>query len=106
MMATKPQQLAQYFCTGAQLDPATWRHYALAVDMYTHFTSPIRRWGPGHVLGGWQGCAVVLVGAWIYLFAGTQVARGMAICVWWQMVGAWIYVFAGRCWWRGCVVLS
>lgn len=44
MMATKPQQLAQYFCTGAQPDPGTWRHYALAVDMYTHFTSPIRRW--------------------------------------------------------------
>jgi hypothetical protein len=42
MLTTKPMQLAQYFCTGAVEGMANWRHYALAVDMYTHFTSPIR----------------------------------------------------------------
>jgi DIS3-like exonuclease 2 len=42
LLATKPMQLAQYFCTGEAPEVATWRHYALAMDHYTHFTSPIR----------------------------------------------------------------
>jgi hypothetical protein len=42
LLATKPMQLAQYFCTGEEPVVATWRHYALAMDHYTHFTSPIR----------------------------------------------------------------
>ncbi len=41
MMVTKPMQLAQYFCT-ADHDPDQWGHYALAMEHYTHFTSPIR----------------------------------------------------------------
>jgi hypothetical protein len=41
LLATKPMQLAQYFCT-ADRDRKAWAHYALAVDLYTHFTSPIR----------------------------------------------------------------
>ncbi len=41
LLVTKPMQLAQYFCTG-MLEPEAWQHYALAVDEYTHFTSPIR----------------------------------------------------------------
>lgn len=41
LLATKPMQLAQYFCTAGR-DKASWVHYALAMDMYTHFTSPIR----------------------------------------------------------------
>eukprot|EP00960_Hanusia_phi_P017111 503360-Hanusia_phi.AAC.1 len=36
-------QLATYFCTG-KLPEDSWGHYALAMDMYTHFTSPIRRY--------------------------------------------------------------
>jgi exoribonuclease R len=46
LLATKPMQLAQYFCTAARPREA-WAHYALAVELYTHFTSPIRCDGGG-----------------------------------------------------------
>ena len=35
--------MAVYFCSGVLQDPAQFRHYALNVPLYTHFTSPIRR---------------------------------------------------------------
>lgn len=43
LLATRSMQLARYFSTG-ELDVEDWKHYALNVDRYTHFTSPIRRY--------------------------------------------------------------
>ena len=38
-------QQAVYFSTGdSKLEQSDWKHYALATPMYTHFTSPIRRY--------------------------------------------------------------
>ncbi len=38
-------QNAVYFCMGdASVDPQDYGHYALSVPLYTHFTSPIRRY--------------------------------------------------------------
>jgi len=34
---------AQYFCSG-EYRPSEWHHYGLAAPVYTHFTSPIRRY--------------------------------------------------------------
>ncbi|KAI8077552.1 hypothetical protein BDF21DRAFT_439053 [Thamnidium elegans] len=42
LLAVKPMQRAKYFCTGST-DTNKFRHYALNVPLYTHFTSPIRR---------------------------------------------------------------
>ncbi|THH32915.1 hypothetical protein EUX98_g1301 [Antrodiella citrinella] len=39
----KATQRAKYFCTG-MLDIAKYGHYALNVPVYTHFTSPLRRY--------------------------------------------------------------
>lgn len=41
MMATIPMQNAEYVAAGAA---DSWRHYALNIPVYTHFTSPIRRY--------------------------------------------------------------
>ncbi|XP_033115208.1 DIS3-like exonuclease 2 isoform X2 [Anneissia japonica] len=43
-LCSKPMQLAKYFCTGLVPDENAYRHYALNVPFYTHFTSPIRRY--------------------------------------------------------------
>ncbi|XP_070476266.1 DIS3-like exonuclease 2 isoform X1 [Equus przewalskii] len=42
-MCSRPMQMALYFCSGMLQDQAQFRHYALNVPLYTHFTSPIRR---------------------------------------------------------------
>ncbi|CAC5419923.1 DIS3L2 [Mytilus coruscus] len=43
-MSCKVMQKAKYFCTGCIDDEELYRHYALNVPVYTHFTSPIRRY--------------------------------------------------------------
>ncbi|XP_063408810.1 DIS3-like exonuclease 2 [Mytilus trossulus] len=43
-MCCKVMQKAKYFCTGCINDEDLYRHYALNVPLYTHFTSPIRRY--------------------------------------------------------------
>ena len=43
-LCSKPMQLAKYFCAGALEDGKLYHHYALNVPLYTHFTSPIRRY--------------------------------------------------------------
>lgn len=42
LLSTKAMVKAKYFCSGT-LDIAKWQHYALNIPIYTHFTSPIRR---------------------------------------------------------------
>lgn len=37
------KQNAVYFCNGCTEDETEYRHYALSIPLYTHFTSPIRR---------------------------------------------------------------
>ena len=42
-MATRCMLSAEYFCSGS-VSKETFGHYGLASPIYTHFTSPIRRY--------------------------------------------------------------
>merc|ERR1719421_2377741 len=42
-MTTRCMNQAVYFCTG-EMEPELYTHYGLAMERYTHFTSPIRRY--------------------------------------------------------------
>lgn len=43
ILATRCMMSAEYFVSGTQTEPE-FRHYGLASEIYTHFTSPIRRY--------------------------------------------------------------
>eukprot|EP00934_Nitzschia_sp_Nitz4_P000339 Nitzschia sp. Nitz4//scaffold326_size20077//3326//6553//NITZ4_008710-RA/size20077-processed-gene-0.45-mRNA-1//-1//CDS//3329547924//339//frame0 len=43
ILSTRCMSPAQYFCSG-EYRPSDWHHYGLAAPVYTHFTSPIRRY--------------------------------------------------------------
>ena len=79
-------QQARYFCSGT-VAPSDYLHYGLAAPIYTHFTSPIRRYADLHNqhvlfgtfgaggLGGLGGKCVVDASTPIFGGAGAWASR-------------------------------
>lgn len=44
MLLAKPMQMGYYMCAGSAKKREEYHHYALNVPLYTHFTSPLRRY--------------------------------------------------------------
>lgn len=42
-LLAKPMKRSKYFCAAKATSEEHFHHYALHVPLYTHFTSPIRR---------------------------------------------------------------
>jgi exoribonuclease R len=80
LLATKPMQLAQYFCTGEAPVMSTWRHYALAMDHYTHFTSPIRCVSVGNVVAAFSVCQLLSLHSVQQAAGGTRQWLAMDHC--------------------------
>lgn len=58
-LATQAMIQAQYFSTGSK-PPEDYSHYGLHLDLYTHFTSPIRRYADLVVGKKSQNCNIAL----------------------------------------------
>ncbi|XP_024129553.1 DIS3-like exonuclease 2 isoform X1 [Oryzias melastigma] len=43
-LLSRPMQMALYFCSGVLKNEQLFKHFALNIPLYTHFTSPIRRY--------------------------------------------------------------
>ncbi|RVE61474.1 hypothetical protein OJAV_G00171020 [Oryzias javanicus] len=43
-LCSRPMQMALYFCSGVLKNEQLFKHFALNIPLYTHFTSPIRRY--------------------------------------------------------------
>ncbi|KEI38027.1 uncharacterized protein L969DRAFT_51735 [Mixia osmundae IAM 14324] len=74
LLVVKTMKQAEYFCTGL-LDISKYLHYALNVELYTHFTSPIRRYAD--VLVHRQLEAVLLGGEHIALLSTADIKFGV-----------------------------
>lgn len=63
ILTTRCMTQAVYFPSG-QLTPPDFYHYGLAAPLYTHFTSPIRRYAGEHQWRLWYCDSVTATGAW------------------------------------------